>query len=139
MSFVMQEVIEDMENIIVNWNWLSCILSSQTKMRERAAGKRIISASSNTNISINWSRKFWFELGRSWRHIEAHSYPQWSISSLFEMLNPFVWVFFQAVLETIRDLMNTECLVPDWIHDIFLGYDDPAAAHYTRWTGFILF
>jgi len=39
---------------------------------------------------------------------------------------------FKAVLETIRDLMNTDCLVPDWIHDIFLGYDDPAAAHYTR-------
>ncbi|XP_057315687.1 RNA helicase aquarius-like [Hydractinia symbiolongicarpus] len=39
---------------------------------------------------------------------------------------------FKAVLETIRDLMNTECLVPDWIHDIFLGYDDPAAAHYTK-------
>ncbi len=28
--------------------------------------------------------------------------------------------------------MNTECVVPDWIHDIFLGYGDPAAAHYTR-------
>lgn len=39
---------------------------------------------------------------------------------------------FKAVLETIRDLMNTECIVPDWLHDIFLGYDDPAAAHYTR-------
>lgn len=37
---------------------------------------------------------------------------------------------FKAVLETIRDLMNTECLVPSWIHDIFLGYDDPAAANY---------
>ena len=29
--------------------------------------------------------------------------------------------------------MNTECVVPDWIHDIFLGYGDPAAAHYTRY------
>ena len=28
--------------------------------------------------------------------------------------------------------MNTDCVVPDWIHDIFLGYGDPAAAHYTR-------
>jgi len=37
---------------------------------------------------------------------------------------------FKAVLETIRDLMNTECLVPSWIHDIFLGYDDPSAANY---------
>lgn len=39
---------------------------------------------------------------------------------------------FKAVLETIRDLMNTDCLVPEWIHDIFLGYDNPVAAHYTK-------
>ncbi|XP_065057639.1 RNA helicase aquarius-like [Rhopilema esculentum] len=39
---------------------------------------------------------------------------------------------FKAVLETIRDLMNTECLVPEWIHDVFLGYDDPAAANHSR-------
>lgn len=39
---------------------------------------------------------------------------------------------FKAVLETIRDLMNTSCIVPDWLHDIFLGYDDPGAAHYSR-------
>ena len=39
---------------------------------------------------------------------------------------------FKAVLETIRALMNTECLVPEWVHDIFLGYDDPAAAHYSK-------
>lgn len=41
-------------------------------------------------------------------------------------------VLAQAVLETIRDLMNTNCLVPDWIHDTFLGYGDPASANYTR-------
>ena len=29
--------------------------------------------------------------------------------------------------------MNTECIVPDWLHDIFLGYDDPGAAHYSRY------
>ena len=37
---------------------------------------------------------------------------------------------FKAVLETIRDLMNSECSVPDWLHDIILGYGDPASAHY---------
>ena len=31
---------------------------------------------------------------------------------------------FKAVLETIRDLMNTECVVPDWLHDIILGRSD---------------
>ena len=39
---------------------------------------------------------------------------------------------FKAVLETIRDLMNTDCVVPDWLHDIILGYGDPGAAHYSK-------
>uniref|UniRef100_A0A915IU13 Intron-binding protein aquarius n=1 Tax=Romanomermis culicivorax TaxID=13658 RepID=A0A915IU13_ROMCU len=39
---------------------------------------------------------------------------------------------FKAVLDTIRQLMNTECVVPDWLHDILLGYGDPAAAHYSK-------
>ena len=39
----------------------------------------------------------------------------------------------QAVLETIRALMNAECVVPDWLHDTFLGYGDPSAANYTRY------
>lgn len=40
---------------------------------------------------------------------------------------------FKAVLETIRELMNTECVVPDWLHDIILGYGDPGAARYSRY------
>lgn len=39
---------------------------------------------------------------------------------------------FKAVLETIRHLMNTVCVVPSWLHDILLGYGDPSAAHYKR-------
>jgi len=38
---------------------------------------------------------------------------------------------FKAVLESIRDLMNEEVIIPQWLHDIFLGYGDPGAAHYT--------
>ncbi|XP_017083650.2 RNA helicase aquarius [Drosophila eugracilis] len=41
---------------------------------------------------------------------------------------------FKAVLETIRHLMNTECVVPPWLHDILLGYGDPGAAHYSNMT-----
>ena len=37
---------------------------------------------------------------------------------------------FKAVLETIRHLMNTKCLVPEWLHDVILGFGDPAAASY---------
>ena len=40
---------------------------------------------------------------------------------------------FKAVLETIRDLMNTSCVVPDWLHDIILGYGGPDAAHYSKY------
>ena len=28
---------------------------------------------------------------------------------------------FKAVLETIRELMNTTCVVPEFLHDIILG------------------
>lgn len=35
---------------------------------------------------------------------------------------------FKAVLDSIRDLMNEDCVMPDWLHDVFLGYGDPAAA-----------
>ena len=47
----------------------------------------------------------------------------------------------QAVLETIRALMNAECVVPDWLHDTFLGYGDPSAANYTRYncTSYMVF
>ncbi|GAX76342.1 hypothetical protein CEUSTIGMA_g3788.t1 [Chlamydomonas eustigma] len=38
---------------------------------------------------------------------------------------------FKAVLESIRDLMNEEVIIPGWLHDIFLGYGDPGAAHYS--------
>ena len=40
---------------------------------------------------------------------------------------------FKAVLETIRDLMNTDCVVPDWLHDLILGYGSPDAAHYSQY------
>eukprot|EP00803_Ostreobium_quekettii_P001943 evm.model.scf_2381.2 EVM.evm.TU.scf_2381.2 scf_2381:10191-21993(-) len=37
---------------------------------------------------------------------------------------------FKAVLESIRDLMNEDCVMPDWLNNIFLGYGDPASASY---------
>nr|KAG5690022.1 hypothetical protein BaRGS_013372 [Batillaria attramentaria] len=39
---------------------------------------------------------------------------------------------FKAVLETIRDLMNTNCVVPGWLHDLILGYGTPDSAHYSK-------
>lgn len=37
---------------------------------------------------------------------------------------------FKAILESIRDLMNEDCVVPEWLHDILLGYGNPAAAQW---------
>ncbi|KAB2071730.1 hypothetical protein ES319_A08G242800v1 [Gossypium barbadense] len=37
---------------------------------------------------------------------------------------------FKAILESIRDLMNEYCIVPDWLHKIFLGYGHPSAAQW---------
>ena len=39
---------------------------------------------------------------------------------------------FKSVLETIRTLMNTQCVVPEWLHDTLLGYGDPAKCHYSN-------
>lgn len=39
---------------------------------------------------------------------------------------------FKAVLETIRDLMQSELVVPDWLQKVFLGYGDPAGANYSK-------
>ncbi|KAL4586293.1 hypothetical protein LXL04_010929 [Taraxacum kok-saghyz] len=39
---------------------------------------------------------------------------------------------FKAILESIRDLMNETCIVPDWLHDIFLGYGNPSAAQWSN-------
>ena len=35
---------------------------------------------------------------------------------------------FKSILECIRDLMNADNVIPEWLHDVFLGYGDPAAA-----------
>lgn len=37
---------------------------------------------------------------------------------------------FKAILESIRDLMNEYCIVPEWLHNVFLGYGDPSAAQW---------
>lgn len=37
---------------------------------------------------------------------------------------------FKAVLESIRDLMDDEAGIPEWMHDLFLGYGEPSDAQY---------
>lgn len=39
---------------------------------------------------------------------------------------------FSALLTTVCELANTECVVREWLHDVILGYRDSAAAHCSR-------
>lgn len=39
---------------------------------------------------------------------------------------------FKSVLETIRDIMQSDLVVPDWLQKVFLGYGDPASANYKK-------
>ncbi|TPX64939.1 hypothetical protein SpCBS45565_g05517 [Spizellomyces sp. 'palustris'] len=39
---------------------------------------------------------------------------------------------FKAVLDTIRDLMQSDLVVPAWLHNVFLGYGDRNSAHFTK-------
>merc|ERR1719428_1577199 len=40
---------------------------------------------------------------------------------------------FKAILNTIRSLMTSEdTVVPEWLHDLFLGYGDPGSAQYWK-------
>uniref|UniRef100_A0A914YCM7 Intron-binding protein aquarius n=1 Tax=Panagrolaimus superbus TaxID=310955 RepID=A0A914YCM7_9BILA len=39
---------------------------------------------------------------------------------------------FKAVLSTIRQLLNTDFVVPDWLQDLILGYGEPDSAHYSK-------
>ncbi|KAH7719949.1 DEAD box protein helicases superfamily protein (Aquarius) [Aphelenchoides avenae] len=39
---------------------------------------------------------------------------------------------FKAVLATVRQLLNTELVVPDWLNDVILGYGEPDSAHYSK-------
>ncbi|KAI3949344.1 hypothetical protein MKW98_023281 [Papaver atlanticum] len=44
---------------------------------------------------------------------------------------------FRAILEPIRDLVNEFCIVPDWLHCMFLGYGNPSAAQWTNMPDFL--
>lgn len=39
---------------------------------------------------------------------------------------------FKGVLETIRSLINTKFVVPDWLRNLLIGFGDPADAHYSN-------
>ena len=39
---------------------------------------------------------------------------------------------FKSILETMQRLIVSDVTLPSWLHDIFLGYGDPAGARYTE-------
>ena len=57
--------------------------------------------------------------------------------SVFETLNVIVRRKgrennFKRILESIKSLGLSQLPLPEWFHDVFLGYGDPAGATYTR-------
>lgn len=91
----------------------------------------------NSVYGISWKYSCWFSLAK---HLSAeNSFLPWNTwefwistaSSYIPLkckclrcgldksaLSPY----WQVMAETIRNLMNTDCVVPDWLHDIILGY-----------------
>lgn len=39
---------------------------------------------------------------------------------------------FKGVLETIRNLINTKFVVPDWLRNLLIGFGDPSDAHHSN-------
>lgn len=39
---------------------------------------------------------------------------------------------FKGVLDTIKTLIDTKFVVPDWLRSLLLGYGDPMSAHHTK-------
>jgi len=39
---------------------------------------------------------------------------------------------FKAVLQSLRQLLLSDVPIPTWLHDVFLGYGDPASANWKR-------
>ncbi|KAK9325607.1 P-loop containing nucleoside triphosphate hydrolase protein [Lipomyces orientalis] len=37
---------------------------------------------------------------------------------------------FKSILDNVKDLTQTDVVLPDWLVDVFLGYGDPASASY---------
>ena len=58
-----------------------------------------------------------------------------NVAALTDDLSPVPPLCPPAPCPPICDLMNAECVVLAWLHDVFLGYGDPAAACYTRYHG----
>ncbi|KAI3842568.1 hypothetical protein MKX03_025681 [Papaver bracteatum] len=43
----------------------------------------------------------------------------------------------EVILEPIRDLVNESCIVPNWLHSMFLGYENSSAAQWTNMPDFL--
>ncbi|KAI8894947.1 hypothetical protein BC833DRAFT_529987 [Globomyces pollinis-pini] len=70
-------------------------------------------------------------------HIDTKGHPKGDPYEIYGTFNVLVrrnasQNNFKSVLETIRDLMQSELVVPDWLQDVLLGYGDRYRAHYTH-------
>ena len=80
-------------------------------------------------------RKIDLTLDTAQYHLDAQAMAEGTASDVYEELNVIVRRKpkennFKAILQSIRDLMTTPLVVPEWLQDVLLGYGDPAAAAY---------
>ncbi|KAK9365220.1 P-loop containing nucleoside triphosphate hydrolase protein [Lipomyces kononenkoae] len=93
--------------------------------------------SSGGSQSLNGRKPLYGRLARRRRlhvNIDPTTYSQDS-DKLYDSIN---FVFrrrvrennFKTILDSVKDLTQTNIAIPDWLVDVFLGYGDPASASY---------
>lgn len=80
-------------------------------------------------------RKLELQLDTAQYHLDAQAMADGSAGDIYQTFNVLMRRKpkennFKAILDSIRDLMTTPLVVPEWLQDVLLGYGDPAGAAY---------
>lgn len=80
-------------------------------------------------------RKLELQLDTAQYHLDAQAMAEGRAGDIYQTFNVLLRRKpkennFKAILDSIRDLMTTPLVVPDWLQDVLLGYGDPAGAAY---------
>ena len=81
------------------------------------------------------TRKYELRLDTAQYHSDAQAMAEGRSGDVYQTFNLLVRRKakennFKAILDSIRTLMTTPLVVPEWLQDVLLGYGDPAAAAY---------
>ena len=98
-------------------------------------GNTFTGESENDRRLKGTGRKIDLLLDTAQYHLDAQAMAEGRANAVYEDLNVIVRRRpkennFKAILQSIRDLMTTPLVVPDWLQEVLLGYGDPASAAY---------